>query len=180
MKTINTQWVRLGVLLLGMGLHSAYADSCENSNTSIDVSTPTEDFAINDNGTAIHRKTGLMWMRCPLGYELSSEGDVCSLVDDDEFTWQQALQIAETTEYGHYGDWRLPNRNELESIVELSCWEPSINTEVFPGTPDAAFWSSSPLQSDGARAWRVNFINGIVSDDNKSIAYPVRLVRDLN
>ena len=185
MKHITKLGLMLSLLIAT--LQSASAADCITPNPDTVPSTPTNDFAMNDNGTVIHRKTGLMWMRCPLSYELdSSKGsDTCMLADVKEHNWQEALLAAESADYGHYSDWRLPNRNELESIVELACSEPSINIGLFPSLDsslpsphDAPFWSSSPVDDVGDKAWAVIFTDGTVQEREKSNGYLVRLVRD--
>ena len=76
-------------------------------------------------------RTGLIWMRCSLGQMW--DGAACSGTANT-YTWQAALQAAFEINSGasnddgdglagfaNETDWRLPNRNELESIVERRC-----------------------------------------------------------
>lgn len=157
-------------------LLSAYSDaiSCQNDNTSIKPSTPSQDFTTHGNGTVTHHTTGLMWMQCSLG-QAWRNGECQGVAS--VLSWQQALQLAETTEFALYSDWRLPNKNELASIVEQRCWNPGINEEVFPSTPPDWFWSSTPGIDAGGYAWLVNFNNGNLFTDYKSDLLRVRLVR---
>lgn len=186
-------FTKLGFILglLSVAMHSLGAADCINRNPDLVPTTPTNDFAFNDNGTVIHRKTGLMWMRCPLGYELeedSSGDEICGLEGNREHSWQEALVAAQNADYGRYSDWRLPNRNELESIVELACFDPAINSGAFPplnppliGSPyQLAFWSSSPVMSsaNANEAWAVIFTTGRVQESLRSSPYHIRLVRD--
>ena len=48
------------------------------------------------------------------------------------YTWEQAFTYCENFTLGGYSDWRLPNRNELQSIVDYSRYNPSIDTTSFP------------------------------------------------
>lgn len=142
---------------------------CTNENTAIPFSTPSSDFTLHNNGTVTHNTTGLMWMRCSIGQ--TWQGERCTGVAI-EFTWQQAL-TQNGTNYAGYSDWRLPNKNELASIVEQRCYSPSINEAIFPDTLPNLFWSSSP---SGYGAWGINFIGGEVYDGFEYRVY-VRLVR---
>ncbi len=38
-------------------------------------------------------------------------------------------------------DWRLPQRDELETIIDPMTTDPAIDTKAFPDTPSAPFWS---------------------------------------
>ncbi|WKD22978.1 DUF1566 domain-containing protein [Pseudoalteromonas sp. KG3] len=147
--------------------------SCTNENTAIPFSTPSSDFTIYDNGTVTHNTTGLMWMRCSIGQ--TWQGESCTGVASS-FTWQQAL-AQNGTDYAGHSDWRVPNKNELTSIVEQRCYNPSINGAIFPDTPDSWFWSSSPYAYFGNFAWYVDFFNGNVDNDGESGSKHVRLVR---
>ncbi|WP_405630990.1 DUF1566 domain-containing protein [Pseudoalteromonas sp. Ld20] len=149
------------------------SDSCTNENTAIPYSTPSSDFTLHDNGTVTHNTTGLMWMRCSIGQTLEDES--CT-GDASGFTWQQALTQNDTA-YAGYSDWQLPNKNELASIVEQHCYEPSINEVIFPDTPANHFWSSSPYAYTGSGAWGTDFYYGSVFYYVKFNYYHVRLVR---
>lgn len=166
----------------------AYAAvTCGNENTAVQASTPTAQFTLHANGTATETAKGLMWMRCSLGQ--TWDGSTCTGTTTT-YTWQQALQVAQDINSGAsnadndnaagfagYTDWRLPNKNELESIVEQRCWSPAINAAIFPGTPSNWFWSSSPDANTTIRAWNVNFDIGTVSRNTKNNNNQVRLVR---
>lgn len=158
-------------------LGSAIANgSCNNENTAIPFSTPSSDFTLHNNGTVTHNATGLMWMRCSIGQ--TWQGERCTGVVR-VFSWQLAL-TQNGTNYAGYSDWRLPNKNELASIVELRCYNPSINDAIFPDFPDKpnkSFWSSSPYANFSNDAWDVDFYSGSVKDLSKVGGGHVRLVR---
>jgi hypothetical protein len=159
-----------GLILLGLP-SGALAQICKGS---ILANTREADFNIHDDGTVTHRTTGLMWMRCSLGQKW--DGKTCSGTAA-AVTWADGLKAAAGHEFAGYRDWRLPNKNELESIVEESCFTPAINAIVFPGTPLAYFWSSSPYAGLSNGAWSVDFGFGAVNASVKGGSVHVRLVR---
>ena len=153
--------------------------SCANENSSINATTPTADFTDHGDGTVTHDTTGLMWMQCSLG----QSGADCATGSADYHNWLQAHEAAQDANDGEgtlgYNDWRLPNKNELASIVEERCWDSATNGDIFPSTPPAWFWSSSPHASGGDRAWPVDFSDGDLSSSIlKGSVFRVRLVRD--
>jgi hypothetical protein len=150
----------------------AVAQNCKNSVIAI-ASNST--FTIHNDGTVTDDSTGLMWMRCSLGQKW--EGKNCGEAAAS-FSWAKGLKIADGFEFAGYTDWRLPNKNELESIVENHCFSPAIKSEVFPATPSAYFWSSSPYAAVPSAAWSVDFGFGLVNASVKSGSILVRLVRD--
>lgn len=75
-------------------------------------------------------------------------------------------------------DWRLPNRQELRSIANLSRTNPAIDTDYFPNTQSGGFyWSSSPGAGSSSGAWGVYFYDGDYYFGHKNFSYYVRLVR---
>jgi hypothetical protein len=74
-------------------------------------------------------------------------------------------------------DWRMPNRNELLSIVNNATVNPAIDSNYFPNTPASFVWSSSPLAYGSNWAWYVYFYDGHVSSANRTYDVHVRLVR---
>lgn len=158
------------VLLLVAG--GALAQTCKYD--SIGATAPASRFADNGDGTATDRATGLQWKRCSEGQTWS--GGTCT-ENAAGYNWQAALQRAEAASFAGKDDWRLPNVNELTSIVEEACYDPSIDLSVFPATPSAWYWSSSPYASIADLAWYVSFYGGYDGDNYKYFDYPVRLVR---
>lgn len=119
--------------------------------------------------------TGLMWKRCSEGLE--GAGCTGTAV---AATWQEALArvaTANSQSGGSFTDWRLPNRNELASLVETKCVNPAINETIFPGTPSQTFWTSSPYARNASMAWAVDFNSGNVTPLPKANARSIRLVR---
>ncbi len=179
----------IGFLLLFGKALALQAQTCYDN---IPVTTPTSAFTIHNDGTASHHKTGLMWMRCQLGRDWN--GSTCSdsgesyvwqdvLQSADSYSWQSALQAADNIIYAGYDDWRLPNKNELASIVERSCVSPAINTTIFPNSYTGfTVLSSSPTVFYSNAIWTVDFDHGIVSTGINTgvindFRFKVRLVR---
>lgn len=93
-----------------------------------------------------------------------------------------------------YTDWRLPKKQELQSVVNYGKYNPTIDNTYFPNTasvdfdklnssidnaysPNTAYWSSSPFAADSNYVWIVLFINGSLSVNAKDSDNYVRLVR---
>ncbi len=117
--------------------------------------------------------TGLMWAK---------NGNL----PNGRKTWQQALDyVATTTNNGAgmcgHNDWRLPNVNELESLVhagqaDTSTWLNNA-TQEFNNVQAHYYWSSSSYAYSTRYAWLVTMYNGTVSYNNKSDNYYVWPVR---
>jgi hypothetical protein len=105
-----------------------------------------ESYADNGDGTVTDNVTGLMWQQT---------------VPTGTYTWAQALAYCPTLTLANHGDWRLPSRIELVSIVDMGVTSgPMINNTHFPSTPTAVFWSASPVAGLPADAYIVDFFNG--------------------
>lgn len=87
-------------------------------------------------------------------------------------TWQQALKYCEDSTYAGYDDWRLPNKNELASLINYE--KSNYPYSYFSGK---YFWSSSTTSDLSNRAWYMNFELGGVYHNNKSATPDVRCVR---
>ena len=115
--------------------------------SSINTTKPNGIYINHGNGTVTDQETGLMWMRCSLGQSGTSCTGSAVVYD----TWKSALEAALSANSGSgtfgYTDWRLPNVAELDSLVEVSCFDPAINASIFPNTMhdvnDHWYWSSS-------------------------------------
>jgi len=103
-------------------------------------------FVDNSDGTITDAATGLTWMQVDSGRAMN---------------WQEALAYAENLEYAGYGDWRLPNAKELQSIVDYSrspdttdsaAIDPVFQTTAITneaGQKDYPFFWSSTTHLDG-------------------------------
>ena len=71
-------------------------------------------------------------------------------------TWKEALNYCENLEYAGFSDWRLPNKNELVTLIDHS----KLGSDVvssFPGMKADVFWSST---SAGEYKWVVDMTDG--------------------
>ena len=91
--------------------------------------------------------------------------------------WTAAINQCESLTLGGHSDWRLPNVNELRSLVDRSQVNPAIVTG-FTNTSSNNNWSSTTYESNKLNAWYVNFSVGNVNYSNKGTNYYVRCVRD--
>jgi len=132
-------------------------------------------FVDNTDSTISDNATGLMWKRCSEG----QTGANCSGGSATNPNWTTALSTCEADTTASHTDWRLPNRNELLSIVSLATVNPAIDTTFFPNTQSGLYWSSSTYQEPGGEssAWGVSFYNGFVDAYDKGNGFYVRCVR---
>ena len=114
---------------------------------------------VNDDVVVNDLITGLMWQK-----------DWNSRI-----TWKEALKYCEDLDYAGYTDWRLPNKNELASLINFDK-----SMEVYSDFPDLIpsddrFWSSTNI---GSQANFISFSGGYVGRDGKSYTYFGRCVRN--
>ena len=135
------------------------------------VSLPDPRFIDNGNGIATDNMTGLIWLK---------NGN-CS----GQTRWDSALRncsglangVCGLTDQSKAGDWRLPNRWELESLLDLGQSNPTL-TPGHPFTVQLEYYWSGTANADGStKAWLASFANGnVINYDKVNINY-VRCVR---
>ena len=171
----NQRWTGLFFLLFSLVTGMVQAQTCQPA--SIPASTPDSQLQDNGNGTITDRKTGLIWKQCVEGLS----GNTCASGSAEIFSWQQALQRAQTVNSGGgfagASDWRVPTIKELSSLVEQQCAGPAINLTRFPNTGSDIVWSSSAVAGGTYNAWYVFFSNGYTYWLSKYYGNQLRLVR---
>jgi hypothetical protein len=96
----------------------------------------------------------------------------------DDLIWDLKDQANSGSGIAGYTDWRVPNRRELESIVDMGNCNPTIDGTAFPSTPSSYHSTSSMHPCYSAYVWVVYFFHGGMSTDDKCLdKFYVRLVR---
>ncbi|MDM8522812.1 DUF1566 domain-containing protein, partial [Desulfococcaceae bacterium HSG8] len=143
---------------------------------------PNPRFTINGDGTVTDNLTGLIWLKnanCWGGTD-----------------WTTALSNAAglangacgLTDGSAAGDWRLPNRSELKSLVHFGYYDPAVPNTAGTGQggdgdlfdnlmTDNYYWTSTTYAFKTSRAWDVNLGYGYVNSDDKTISHYVLPVR---
>ena len=76
--------------------------------------------------------------------------------------WSASVSYCHGLELDNKDDWRLPNINELKTIVEETQYAPTIN-EVFNHTGNYRYWSSTTRKVDTRYKWVIYFSNGSIT-----------------
>jgi hypothetical protein len=147
------------------------------------VAWPNPRFVDNGDGTVTDMLTGLVWLRnanCPA---------------ISPAIWTTALANANTladgacglTDGSVAGDWRLPSRFELESLLDLEYYSPALSNaagtaqwtegDAFSGVLSGTYLSSSSYAIGPQYAWYVHLGYGDVSATTKTSTYYVWPVR---
>ena len=111
-----------------------------------------------------------------LEYRGTEGGGVCDGSKCD--TWNAVVVINEDGFCG-FDDWRVPSKDELFSISDLRKIKmpPTVNTDYFPHTQSAEYWSANDYSFQPDSAWAWNFQYGHDRVDWKKSPKFVRLVR---
>ena len=138
------------------------------------VAWPSARFTSNSANTVTDNLTGLMWAK-----NANINGTK---------SWEEALTYCNDLTIDTYTDWRLPNRFELESLLDLAYSNPALSNDAgtgpqsggsssFTGVQSGYYWSSTtPMISTGA-AWVVSLGGGNVGAGDKTSSYYVWPVR---
>ena len=139
--------------------------------------TVTTRFTDKSDGTVTDNLTGLVWLK----------DASCSV----KVNWTTALTDTAALENGtcsltdgsQAGDWRLPNLNELQSLLDMSENSPPLPsghpfTGVEAGGGGDSYWTSTTVDRVTTSAWLVGFQDGIVLYADKTGTYFTWPVRD--
>lgn len=130
------------------------------------VTWPGGRFTNNLDGTVTDHLTGLVWMRNAGCFAPASWSAALTAAN------QLASGACGLTDGSTAGQWRMPNVNELESLVDVSQGNPAVSagspfTQIQLGS---AYWSSTTYMASTSRAMAIRFtdgrwINGIDAGD---------------
>jgi len=130
------------------------------------VAFPLPRFTIqSDTNCILDNMTGLIWARnANLGGSMS---------------WSAAIAYCEALNYGGQTDWRLPNRNELNSLIDSSNYSPALPLgHPFVGVQNYHYWSGTSYVGNTGDAWCVGIGTGYVFNYSKPTntyyVWPVR------
>jgi len=142
-------------------------------------------FTDNGDGTITDNVTGLTWEK------LSDDGSIHD--KDTPYSWANAsaVKIASlnSDNFAGHADWRLPNRFELDSLVNLGASGPaafsvfatgcsaSCTVQTCSCTRPDYHWTSSSYLAAPQYAWTVYFSAGDAQSGIKTAGYYVRAVR---
>ena len=98
---------------------------------------------IAGNNTILDTSTNLIWQKNSV----------------NAVTFNDALNNCDTLNIDGYGNWFLPNINELRTITNYNLNHPILD-EIFTGETQEIYWSSTVFVGDGNYALTVNFENG--------------------
>ncbi len=147
------------------------------------IAWPNARFTDNSDGTVTDNLTGLIWMKNANAFGAQN--------------WNNALNISNNladgqgglTDHSIAGDWRLPNINELISLIHYGYYSPALpNTagtahweegDPFTNAQSWNYWTSTTrMNGGGGSAWCVAFTNGYSLNSTKTNTLYVWYVRD--
>jgi hypothetical protein len=138
------------------GQVTSYA-SGDDGDRQTGVQWPVTRFADNGDGTTTDTLTGLMWA--------SAAGSTTT-------TWEAALNIANNSTLAGHDDWRLPNVNELTSLVNTEQSAPNSwlnGLDEFSGIQANRYWTSTVISQNATLwGWVVHMDTGVLARTNVS------------
>lgn len=159
----------------GLAQLAAAGQACNGALSSLSA----QRFQDNGDGTVTDLEFKLVWMRCAGGQDWRENRCAGTA---NAYVWDEAQRHAarvsrEGTAF--YNDWRVPSMRELATITDRACENPRTNLAVFPDTPAAPFWSSTPRagKTEGERALALSFGSEGVMVAGKDERFHLRLVR---
>lgn len=129
--TISSNVDNISIALGGVSMPSAYV-RCVRKKEPLYLSS-SEIKSLNGDEVAVSRGTNRMWTK--------------KYVSDKN--WKDALLYCEYLDYAGFSDWRLPNRNELFSLIMSQFY---LN-DTYASYDYDPFWSSTTAEGDDSKAW---------------------------
>jgi len=98
-------------------------------------------------------------------------------VNTDGTDTNDYIRTLNTMAYGGFSDWRLPNINEMATLLNMDQANNGIQAKYFPNSMQGGYWTSTTYAGDSQKAWQISFVTGKNAYDVKSKLMYVRAVR---
>ncbi|MCB1177229.1 MAG: DUF1566 domain-containing protein, partial [Leptospiraceae bacterium] len=96
--------------------------------------------------------SNLIWQKCTYGLK----GDLCKEGKAIMLTWEEASKICKDYKNDNL-DWRLPEKEEIQSLISPEKQTPRIDENYFPSTLASNYWS---IEDDSGYKNYISFYNG--------------------
>jgi hypothetical protein len=154
---------------LATGLRPYNISSTEKLFINIPVTILNKRFYV-ENKTVLDRYTGLMW-------------SLDASLTEFPMTWAEAFEFVKKMNcdlYQNHGNWRLPNRRELLSLVSHDRMNPSLPEDhPFENVFHGYYWTASTSARLPQQAWYIHFGGAKVYRGMKHASYMVWPVRSV-
>jgi len=77
-----------------------------------------------------------------------------------EVGWLEAIDYCENLNLDNKNDWRLPNINELKSLVDYTTFQPAIVSTLKGTTANNPYWSSTTVRYNYQQIYTLDFTKG--------------------
>lgn len=147
-------------------------DTRQDGDTMAGVAWPSPRFSDNNNGTVTDNLTGLVWLLNADCFGLKS------LQESLSASVGLASGQCGLSDSSQPGDWRMPNRKELLSLVDYSRSYPALPANYpFTNVHSRSYWSSSTYAPITSYEWNINLSYGYLYNgykDSSNYLWPVR------
>lgn len=159
------------------GVVISCSNTAQDAEKQAGIAWPTPRFTDNANGTVTDNLTGLIWLKDADCRETVGRVDR----EDGLLSWSASLQWSNALAAGWCGlsdasvpgDWRLPNINELRSLIDYSRHDPPLpDGHPFTNVRSVWYWSSTSNPAFGAAAYTVGMSRGSIDVTLKRAAAP--------
>ena len=128
------------------------------------MAVPAKRFTVNGDGTVTDHLLRLRWTHATVARSVNADKAEATLGDLGE-------------KFG--GPWRVPTVDELMTLPDRSRHSPAIDTEIFPDTENAYYWTGTPTAWNKSAVWVVDFGYGVVNGLRRSLSGCLRAVSEL-
>jgi len=153
------------VNLTNTGQQISYAAG-DDASSRKGVAWPTPRFTDKQDGTVTDNLTGLIWLKNAGCFSPTIWSDAVTEVN------QLASGACGLSDGSSAGQWRLPNLNELESVVDVSTGNPALPSgNPFFNVSSGIYWSSTSYfggEAGSPNAWAIRFSDGRYMNDSAS------------